>query len=115
MNSDEFNIHDWQFKFRNSMILSENTDEILYVVQQAQEKGRINNDTVALIKQWLEHGGEESHGAIMDFLNTSLDEVNIKSTDALNIPPPEAAFSKAPYGDEIKSQEDLDKTELENN
>ena len=32
-----------------------------------------------------------------------------------NIPPPEAAFSKAPYGDEIDSEENLDKTELENN
>ena len=115
MNPNEFNIHDWQFKFRNSMILSENIDEILYIIQKAQEKGRISNDTVALIGKWLEHGGEESHGAIMDFLNTSLDEVNIKSTDALNIPPPEAAFSKAPYGDEIKSQETQNKAELENN
>ena len=69
MNPNEFNIHDWQFQFRNSMIISENTDEILYVVQQAQKKGRINDDTVALIMKWMEQGGEESHPAIIDFLN----------------------------------------------
>ena len=115
MNPNEFSIHDWQFKFRNSMVLSENTDEIIYAVQKAQEKGRLTNDTVALIMKWMEQGGEESHEAILNFLNTSLDEINIKSPDAENIPPPEAAFSKAPYGDEIKSEEDLDKTELENN
>ena len=115
MNPNEFSIHDWQFKFNSNMIITENTDEIIYAVQKAREKGRINDDTVALIMKWMEHGGEGSHGAIMDFLNTSLDEINIRSTDALNIPPPEAAYSKAPYGDEIKSEEDLDKNELENN
>jgi len=115
MNPDDFNIHDWQFKFKNRMILSENTDKILYIIQKAQEKGRISDDTVSLIGKWLEHGGEESYGAIIDFLNTTLDEINIKSTDAENIPPPEASFSKAPYGDEIKSEEDLDKTEMELN
>ena len=115
MNPNEFSIHDWQFKFNSNMIITENTDEILYTVQKAQEKGRITDDTVALIMKWMEQGGEESHEAILNFLNTSLDEINIKSPDAENIPPPEAAFSKAPYGDEIKSEEDLDKTELENN
>ena len=65
--------------------------------------------------KWMEQGGEESHGAILDFLNTTLDEINIKSTDAENIPPPEAAFSKAPYGDEISSEENYDKSELEDN
>ena len=39
MNPDDFNIHDWQFKFKNRMILSENTDKILYIIQKAQEKG----------------------------------------------------------------------------
>ena len=115
MNPNEFSIHDWQFKFNSNMIITENTDEILYTVQKAKEKGRINDDTVALIQKWLEQGGKESHEAIMNFLNTTLDEINIRSTDAENIPPPEAAFSKAPYGDEIDSEENLDKTELENN
>ena len=89
------------------MVLSENTDEIIYAVQKAQEKGRLTNDTVALIMKWMEQGGEGSHGAIMDFLNTTLDETNI--------PPPEASFSQDPYGDEIGSEEDLDQTELELN
>ena len=115
MNPNEFSIHDWQFKFNSNMIITENTDEILYAIQKAKDKGRINDDTVALIGKWLEQGGEESHGAILDFLNTTLDEINIRTTDAENIPPPEAAFSKAPYGDEIKSQETQNKAELEDN
>ena len=115
MNPNEFSIHDWQFKFNSNMIITENTDEIIYAIQKAQEKGRITNDTVALIEKWLEHGGEESHEAIMDFLNTTLDEINVRSSDAEQLPPPDAAFSKAPYGDEINSEETLNKTELENN
>ena len=107
MNPNEFSIHDWQFKFNSNMIITENTDEILYAVQKAQEKGRLNNDTVSLIMKWMEHGGEESHEAIMDFLNGELNETDI--------PPPEAAFSKAPYGDEIDSEETLNKTELDDN
>ena len=38
MNPNEFSIHDWQFKFNNSMILNENTDEILYIIQKHKKK-----------------------------------------------------------------------------
>ena len=37
-------------------------------------KGRINDDTVALIMKWMEHGGEESHPAILDFLNNEKEQ-----------------------------------------
>lgn len=116
MNPNEFNIHDWQFKFRNDMFLTENTDEVVYAIQRAKAKGRLDPDVEKLIKKWLEHGGEGSHEAIIDFLNReTVKEINIRSTDAEQVPPPEAAFSKAPYGDEIESEENLNKTELENN
>ena len=116
MNPNEFSIHDWQFKFNSNMIIAENTDEVVYAIQRAKAKGRLDPDVEKLIKKWLEHGGEGSHEAIIDFLNReTVKEINIRSTDAENIPPPEAAFSKAPYGEEIKSGEDLNKTELENN